>query len=388
MGIHGLSKVIADVAPHAIKSNEIKSYFGRKVAIDASMSIYQFMIAVRQQDGQMLTNEFGETTSHLMGMFYRTIRMIDNGIKPCYVFDGKPPTMKSGELAIRMSRRKEAKEKMEEAVETGTAEEVDKFSRRTVKVTKEHNDECKKLLGLMGIPYVEAPCEAEAQCAALAKAGKVYAAASEDMDTITFGSPILLRHLTFSEQRKMPIDEVHLDKVLSGLELTMDQFIDFSILLGCDYVDSIKSVGPTTALKYIKEHGSIEKIIPALKEKVRENVPEDWKYDEARELFKNPDVKNPDEIELKWDAPDIEGIVDFLVKDKGFNEERVRKASEKLQKNVKTATQARLEGFFTVLPKTDAPLKRKAEEKGKDAKKTKTDKAGGGTSKGRGRPRK
>ncbi|RUO97166.1 putative DNA repair endonuclease rad2 [Jimgerdemannia flammicorona] len=326
--------------------------------------------------------------SHLMGMFYRTIRMIDNGIKPCYVFDGKPPTMKSGELAIRMSRRKEAKEKMEEAVETGTAEEVDKFSRRTVKVTKEHNDECKKLLGLMGIPYVEAPCEAEAQCAALAKAGKVYAAASEDMDTITFGSPILLRHLTFSEQRKMPIDEVHLDKVLSGLELTMDQFIDFSILLGCDYVDSIKSVGPTTALKYIKEHGSIEKIIPALKEKVRENVPEDWKYDEARELFKNPDVKNPDEIELKWDAPDIEGIVDFLVKDKGFNEERVRKASEKLQKNVKTATQARLEGFFTVLPKTDAPLKRKAEEKGKDAKKTKTDKAGGGTSKGRGRPRK
>lgn len=112
-----------------------------------------------------------------MGMFYRTIRMIDNGIKPVYVFDGKPPTMKSGEvrllflyflfrgashytnpfhqLALRLSRRKEAKEKMEEAEETGTAEDVDKFSRRTVKVTQEHNDECKKLLKLMGIPYVE-----------------------------------------------------------------------------------------------------------------------------------------------------------------------------------------------------------------------------------------
>ena len=94
MGILGLSKLIADVAPAAIKENEIKNYFGRKVAIDASMSLYQFLIAVRQDGGAMLTTEDGSTTSHLMGMFYRTIRMVDNGIKPVYVFDGKPPTMK------------------------------------------------------------------------------------------------------------------------------------------------------------------------------------------------------------------------------------------------------------------------------------------------------
>jgi flap endonuclease-1 len=110
-----------------------------------------------------------------------------------------------------------------DSVLIGTSDDVNKFTRRTVKVTKEHNDECKRLLKCMGIPYVEAPCEAEAQCAALCKANKVFAAASEDMDTITFSSPILLRHLTFSEQRKMPIDEVNLAKVLEGLELTMDQ---------------------------------------------------------------------------------------------------------------------------------------------------------------------
>lgn len=98
MGIHGLARLISEQAPEAIKSNEIKSYFGRKIAIDASMCIYQFMIAVRQQDGQVLQNENGETTSHLMGMFYRTVRMVDNGIKPVYVFDGKPPTLKSGEV--------------------------------------------------------------------------------------------------------------------------------------------------------------------------------------------------------------------------------------------------------------------------------------------------
>lgn len=186
------------------------------------MSIYSFLIAVRS-DGQQLMNETGETTSHLMGMFYRTLRIVDNGIKPLYVFDGAPPKLKSGELAKRFQRKSEAQQAHEEAKETGTAEDVEKFSRRTVRVTREHNAECQRLLKLMGIPYIIAPTEAEAQCAVLARAGKVYAAASEDMDTLTFDSPVLLRHLTFSEQRKEPILEIHLDKVLEGLEMDRAQ---------------------------------------------------------------------------------------------------------------------------------------------------------------------
>jgi flap endonuclease-1 len=186
------------------------------------MSIYSFLIAVRSE-GQQLTNESGDTTSHLMGMFYRTLRMADNGIKPLYVFDGKPPVLKSGELAKRVARKNEAAKQLEEMKEVGEAEDVERFSRRTVRVTREHNDECKRLLKLMGVPYIESPTEAEAQCAVLAKAGKVYAAASEDMDTLCFESPILLRHLTFSEQRKEPIQEIHLDKVLEGLGMDRKQ---------------------------------------------------------------------------------------------------------------------------------------------------------------------
>ena len=186
------------------------------------MSIYSFLIAVRS-DGQQLMSDTGETTSHLMGMFYRTLRMVENGIKPLYVFDGAPPKLKSGELAKRFQRKQEATEGMEEAKETGTAEDVEKFSRRTVRVTREHNAECQRLLKLMGVPYIVAPTEAEAQCAVLAKAGKVYAAASEDMDTLTFDTPILLRHLTFSEQRKEPIQEIRLDKVLEGLNMERKQ---------------------------------------------------------------------------------------------------------------------------------------------------------------------
>src|ERR1700712_1828727 len=248
------------------------------------MSIYSFLIAVRS-DGQQLMNETGETTSHLMGMFYRTLRIVDNGIKPLYVFDGAPPKLKSGELAKRFQRKAEALEQHEEAKETGTAEEVERFSRRTVRVTREHNAECQRLLKLMGVPFIVAPTEAEAQCAVLARAGKVYAAASEDMDTLTFDSPILLRHLTFSEQRKEPIQEIHLDRVLEGLEMELDQFIDLCILLGCDYVDPIKGIGPSTALKLIRDHKNLEGVVEHFKSGTKYVVPDDWPYQDARALF-------------------------------------------------------------------------------------------------------
>ncbi|KAJ4387804.1 Elongation of fatty acids protein 2 [Gnomoniopsis smithogilvyi] len=379
MGIKQLFSIIKEEAPDAIKEGEIKNQFGRKVAIDASMSIYSFLIAVRS-DGQQLMNESGETTSHLMGMFYRTLRIVDNGIKPLYVFDGAPPKLKSGELAKRYQRKQEATEGLEEAKETGTAEDVEKFSRRTVRVTREHNAECQKLLKLMGIPYLIAPTEAEAQCAVLARAGKVYAAASEDMDTLCFDAPILLRHLTFSEQRKEPIQEVHLGKVLEGLNMDRKQFVDLCILLGCDYLDPIPKIGPNTALKLIREHGSLEKVVEFIEndKKSKYTLPEDWPYKDARDLFFEPDVRSADDplCNFKWDKPDVDGLVQFLVNEKGFSEDRVRGAAAKLEKNLKSNQQARLEGFFKPIPKTEEEKKahkRKLEEKNEEAKKKRKD---------------
>ncbi|EIN12797.1 PIN domain-like protein [Punctularia strigosozonata HHB-11173 SS5] len=371
MGIKGLTALINEHAPKAITEHDIKTLFGRKVAIDASMSIYQFLIAVRQKDGEMLTNDSGETTSHLMGFFYRTIRIVENGIKPAYIFDGKPPELKSGVLAKRFEKREEAKEEGEEAKETGTAEDMDRFSRRTVKVTREHNEECRKLLRLMGIPVVVAPSEAEAQCAELARGGKVYAAGSEDMDTLTFNAPILLRHLTFSEAKKTPISEINLAKALEGLQMDMSQFIDLCILLGCDYLEPIKGVGPKTALKLIREHGGLAGVMEHLREKGKGKggvqIPEYWPWEEAKKLFEKPDVEPADEVQLEWKNPDVEGLVQFLVVEKGFNEERVRKGAEKLTKFLNAKQQGRLDGFFTVQPKKSpqkAPPKGKSKEAG------------------------
>lgn len=367
MGIHSLAKLIADCAANAIKENEIKSYFGRKIAVDASMCIYQFLIAVRQ-DGNALTNEDGETTSHLMGMFYRTIRLLENGIKPCYVFDGKPPELKGGELAKRQERRAEAQEGLEQATEAGDTENVDKFSKRLVKVTKEHGEECRKLLTLMGVPFVEAPCEAEAQCCALVKAGKVYAVGTEDMDALTFGGDVLLRHLTFSEAKKMPIKEFTLRKVLEGLEFTHEQFIDLCILLGCDYCDTIKGIGPKRAIDLIREHKSIERVLEKI-DKEKYKVPENWLYKEARELFINPVVTDPAEIDLKWTDPDEEGIVQFMCVEKGFNEERMRNGVKKILKARNTGTQVRLDSFFKVTSTT--PKRKTDDTKENDKKKAK-----------------
>ena len=129
VGIHGLTKLIADNAPHAIKEGKIENYFGRKIAIDASMSIYQFLIQVRLQGGEgQLTNENGEVTSHLSGMMYRTIRMMEAGIKPVFVFDGKPPTMKGGELAKRKERMKNAESELARLQqEGGSAEDIERY---------------------------------------------------------------------------------------------------------------------------------------------------------------------------------------------------------------------------------------------------------------------
>lgn len=304
--------------------------------------------------------------------------MVENGIKPVYVFDGKPPVMKAKELEKRSDRRTEAEAALAKAKEEGNDEEIDKQSRRLVRVSKVHVDECKQLLKLMGIPFVSAPCEAEAQCAELVKSGKVYAVGTEDMDALTFGTAVLLRHMTFSEARKMPIKEFHLDKLLSGIEMDQKQFIDLCILLGCDYCDKIRGVGPKTALKLVQEHKDIETIIKKLQGSKKEQVPDGWMYAEARRLFVEPEVTPADDVELKWEQPDEEALVKFMCESKGFAEERIRNGAKKLLKARQGSTQGRLDSFFKVLPSpTNGANKRKSDD-AKLAAAKKTRGSGGG----------
>ncbi|KAJ1893803.1 Elongation of fatty acids protein 2 [Coemansia sp. IMI 209127] len=347
MGIKGLKQVIADRAPAALRAVELKHMVGRKVAIDASTSLYQFLVAVRN-DGQNLTTSDGSTTSHLIGLLYRTANMMETGLKPVYVFDGKPPVMKGGELAKRREKRAKAEEELKAAEEEGNQEEMYKQMKRLTKVTPEINEQAKRLLKLMGVPYVTAPCEAEAECAALAKAGKVWAAASQDMDTLLFGAPVLLRNLTVPAARKLPIEEIHLDEVLGGLGYSQDQLIDLGIVLGCDYCDSIRGVGPKSGYDLIKEHNNIESATKV--EKVAKGVPEEWPFEQARDLFRSAEVSDCS-VDFAWEKPDTEGPVQFLVNEMEFNEQRVRSVAAKLEKAAGKGQQVRIDSFFKVSAK-------------------------------------
>ncbi|KAG2534099.1 flap endonuclease 1-B-like [Panicum virgatum] len=328
MGIKGLTKLLAEHAPRAAVQRRVEDYRGRVISVDASLSIYQFLIVVGRKGTELLTNESGEVTSHLHGMLNRTVRMLEAGIKPVFVFDGEPPEMKKKEIAKRSLKRDDATNDLNRAIEIGDEDLVEKFSKRTVKVTKKHNDDCKRLLRLMGVPVVEAPGEAEAQCAALCENHQVYAVASEDMDSLTFGARRFLRHLTDLGYKKSPVTEFEVSKVLEELGLTMDQFIDLCILSGCDYCENIKGIGGQRALKLIRQHGCIEEVVLNLKQ-TRFNVPEDWPYQEVRTLFKEPNVCTgiPD---FMWTSPDSQGLMDFLSTENSFSPDRVAKVVEKI----------------------------------------------------------
>ena len=309
----------------------------------------------------------------------------------------------------RREKRIKAQAELEKATESGNVEEQDKQSKRLVRAGHKENLDCQKLLKLMGVPIVIAPCEAEAQAASMAKSGKVYATATEDMDALTFQTPVLLRKMTFANQSKSMIQSMNYAKAIEGLNITYEQFVDLCILLGCDYCDTIRGVGPKTALKLIREHGSIEKILVEIEKlnKIKQKyiIPPDWlpkkkksdgssddedqgsdddddadekkddsggnndddeeeefipSYVQARKLFHSHEVT--EDMELKWKAPQTIELTKFLVDEQGFNPERVKSTIEKLKKAHKAnlKPQARMDSFFAVKPNPIADAKRKA----------------------------
>lgn len=350
MGIKGLTKLIGDNAPRAIKQQDAKALFGRKVAIDASMCIYQLLVAVRTGVDN-LTNEDGMVTSHLNGLFYRTIRLIELGIKPIFVFDGKPPPMKGGELAKRAEAKKAAEEAAKKAEEDGDLELAEKFARRVNRITPEMLAACKTLVRAMGVPAVEAPCEAEAQCAELVKHGLAYATVSEDMDSLTFGTNKLVRQLwsgvSASAQKKghMPT-EFSLDVLLEDLDLKMHEFVDLCILCGCDYIDGIKGVGVVKALSLMREHKDLAKAVEALKRVDRYEVPDPYPVDALREMFFKPEITAAKDVSLKWGKPDEAAIKKLMVEDNQFDETKIENGIKRLLLARKTSNQVRVDSFF------------------------------------------
>ena len=337
-----------DLVPKTIVRLEDLS--GKSIAIDAYNALYQFLAIIRQPDGTPLKDVTGRITSHLSGLLYRTSNLVEMGIKPIYVFDGTPPALKEVEIKRRVKAKEEALIKYEHALKEGKIEEARVYAQATSRLKDYMAEDSKKLLDLMGIPWVQAPSEGEAQAAHLVKRGDADYCASQDYDSLLFGAPRLVRNVTISGRRKLPSknifieivpEVVELENVLKECGITYEQLVDIGILIGTDFnPDGIKGLGPKTALKLIKEHGNIENAMPHLK-----NAEFPVEPQRIREIFLHPKVT--DTYKIEWKEPDIEGVIDFICRERDFSEDRVRKAVEKMQRGiVKQKGKTTLEKWF------------------------------------------
>jgi len=337
-----------DLKPLLIREKtKLESFTNKIVAIDAYNAIYQFLAIIRGPEGLHLSDTQGHVTSHITGLFYRNINFLSLGIKPIYVFDGKPPSLKSAEIEHRKQIKKDATVKYERAMSEGKMDDARKYAQQTTSMKDGMVEDSKHLLDLFGIPYIQAPSEGEATAALLTTTGHADVAASQDFDSILFGARKLVRNFTNSGRRKLPNRNTYIEiepeiieykKNLEALGITREQLIDVGILIGTDFnPDGFERVGPKTAIKMIKEYGKLEDVT-----QIQEQL-EMIDYNAIRKIFLEPEVAKVDKIE--FGEVKYNDIISYLSNERSFSRDRVNSSLNRLKKSLEKKSQT-LEKWF------------------------------------------
>ena len=282
MGIKNLLKFLNNNYPELIKKINTTNFQGKRIAIDISILLYQVIIAIRNSGSDMV-NKNGDITSHILGLFNKTIILLKMNISPIFVFDGKPPVFKLKTLQNRREIKQKAFEKLEENL---SQEDKIKYFKRTVSISKKQIDECKELLDLMGIPYVNAVEEADSQCAQLVKDGLAEGVLTEDMDILTFGAKTIYRNLTSYNKEQL---QINLDEILTTLDLSYEQFVELCILFGCDYNEKIKDINPDILYKQYYKYKNINDTLISINKTL--TPLELNNYNQYKNYFINPPVQ-------------------------------------------------------------------------------------------------
>jgi len=333
MGIKNLSSIITTHAPNSITKKTFKDLLGKVVAIDAAIQVYAYVIALRN-NAEDIKNIYGESTSHIHAVVSKALLLMDNGITPIYVFDGKPPTLKYNTLDKRREIRETAKKEMDEMDELGEddVERKTKLFKKSTVITWKQMEQCKEVLRAMGIKVIDAPEESDSQCAYLTKELFAYGVGSEDMDILTFGAKKLLRNI--SSSKKNEIIEYDLSKILEELKYTQQEFIDLCILLGCDYVEHIDGIGPKKAKDIIDEYRSIDNFLQKSPDIKSGKYSIDEDYLESVQLARDYFLNGPAEVfttnQLKLEAVNQRKLKDLLINKYSYSKTKVDKIIQKI----------------------------------------------------------
>ncbi len=307
---------------------------GKILAVDAYNMLFQFMTTIRQYDGTPLKDK-GGITSHLSGILYRLSKLLKNDIKLIFIFDGTPPDFKDEERKLRKEKKMKAKEKYRVAKKEGNIKEMKKYSKRTTKLTSEIIEESKQALTALGIPFIDAPSEGEAQASYMVSKGDAYACLSQDFDSLLFGSKRMLRNLSISGKRKIgnryvdvSPEIIELESNLKRLEITRKQLIVIGLLKGTDYnPKGIPQIGPKRAIKLVKKHDDLNELFEEVEWKKHFDI--EWK--KLLDFFMNPPIRK--NYTFEFNNIDENKIKELYCEKHEFSHDRINKVIKELKKS-------------------------------------------------------
>ena len=322
---------LKDIAP--AQQTNLKALAGQRVGIDAFLTAFQFLTTMRdrspQGDGMPLRDEHGNPVSHLMGFLHRTTTLLGMGIKPVFVFDGQSPDLKADEMAAGGRAVRKQKRSTRKPWQQVISDWLRKWQHASCIIHPKWSRKRNASSTSLGVPWVTAAAEGEAQAAVMAAKGQLDVVATQDWDALLYGSPVLVRNLmddgTKRYGRVVHAQSIDLDHMLKENDLSREQLVDLAIMIGTDYHPGIKGIGPKTGLKLIREYITIEAVCEAKGKEVPQRL------DEIREIFlDHPAVDVPDEA-LQQGTVDRKGLIQFLQVERQFSQRRMDQAFEKLK---------------------------------------------------------
>lgn len=313
------NSALRDIAViHSITYAEIA---GSTVAVDAHNWLYKYLTTtVRFTADAAYTTEQGDEVANLIGVVRGLPKFLEADVTPVFVFDGVPTDLKEDELESRAAARAETEDRLEDARELGDVIEIARLESQTQRLTDTIHETTRGVLDRLDIPYVDAPAEGEAQCAHMARHDpEVEYAGSDDYDTLLFGAPVTLRQLTSADDPEV----MDFEQTLRHHGLTWEELVDAGILAGTDFNQGLDGVGPTTAIRDVREHGDLWSVLDARGETIQA-------ADRVRELFLQPTVTDDYAFDGEI-APDLEAAKEYVIEAWEVSADEVLRAFDRIE---------------------------------------------------------